>query len=54
MGDNIRTFLFLLCVVVLGAFAALIAWTLIVKTQVSQTLQTASQSNPLLAALGGL
>jgi len=42
----------LVAVVVLGAFAALIIWTLIVKNQVTATLATAQQSNPLLSALG--
>ena len=46
-------YVFLFVVIALCVFAALIAWTLIVKNQVSATLNTATQSNPYLALLTG-
>lgn len=52
MNTNLHSFLFLLGAIVVGAFAALIIWTLIVKSQVTAALSSAQSSNPLLSALG--
>jgi len=47
---NARTAIVLFFVVAAAAFAALIAWTLIVKNQIASS----TSSNPTLAALGSL
>ena len=49
---NTRDFILTLLAVAIGAFIALIAWTLIVKSQVSSSLTTNSTLGTILSLFG--